>query len=555
MADFDLNGDLNMEELMATFAVEAAEDVDAIERGLLALETTPDDGEIHRELLRRTHTLKGNASCVGLQAITAFAHVYEELLERVDARLIEIDGALITQLLAGVDVLRRLLENGSDDTLLDSDREIAARIAAYSGTQLAAAPMQMLRNDAASTLQHAPSRSLRVGTEKLNRMLNLVGEMTIGRGRVRQMLLTPGKLDVESLIEVERQIDIQQAELQELIMRARMVPVGPLFRQYARVVRDVAASHGKNARLVTIGEDVEVDTTAVEALRDPLTHMIRNAIDHGLEPSPARIAAGKPPVGHVKLEARHDAGSIIILVSDDGAGLNRRDIASRARALGIDADRLTDSELWRLIFEPGFSTAANVTDLSGRGVGMDVVRRSIESLRGSISIETREGQGTTFTIRLPLTLAVIDGFGVEVGSESYIVPMENVLECVEMNPDEPCHAATGVLLLRDEVVPYVRLRTLFAVEGAPAARENVLIVRHGLNAAKAGLVVDTLNGAGQAVIKPLGSWFSDIPGIAGSSILGNGRVALILDTITILNQVAAQATAINAAVQAAAINA
>jgi two-component system chemotaxis sensor kinase CheA len=323
-----------------------------------------------------------------------------------------------------------------------------------------------------------------------------------------------------------------------------MVPVGPMFRQYARVVRDVAAAHGKNARLVTIGEDVELDTTAVEALRDPLTHMVRNAIDHGLEPSPARVAAGKPPVGHVTLEARHQAGSIIIRVSDDGAGLSRRNIAARARTLGIDADRLTDAELWRLIFEPGFSTASSVTDLSGRGVGMDVVRSSIESLRGSIAIETREGEGTTFTIRLPLTLAVIDGFGVDVGSESYIVPLENVLECVEMTAGEPRDNATGVLLLRDEVVPYVRLRSLFNVSGANATRENVLIVRD--DDMKAGLVVDALSGAGQAVIKPLGTWFPDIPGIAGSSILGDGRVALILDTPSILARVAAEAAAATA---------
>jgi two-component system chemotaxis sensor kinase CheA len=539
MAEFDLNGELNLDELLAAFVVEAAEDVDAIERGLLALETSPADDAVRHELLRRAHTLKGNASCVGLQAITTFAHVYEELLERVEEHSVDIDGALITQLLAGVDVLRRLLENTGDDTLTESDEEIAMRIAAYAGTEVTSVSIATVQPTA--VVPRAGARSLRVAEEKLNRMLDLVGEMTIGRGRVRQMLTNRQTLDVESLIEIERQIDVQQSQLQELIMRARMVPVGPMFRQYARVVRDVAAAHGKNARLITIGEDVELDTTAVEALRDPLTHMVRNAIDHGLEPSPARVAAGKPPVGHVTLEARHQAGSIIIRVSDDGAGLSRRNIAARARALGIDADRLTDAELWRLIFEPGFSTASSVTDLSGRGVGMDVVRTSIESLRGTISIDTREGEGTTFTIRLPLTLAVIDGFGVDVGSESYIVPLENVLECVEMSASESRDDATGVLLLRDEVVPYVRLRHLFHVSGDTAARENVLIVRS--DTMKAGLVVDALSGAGQAVIKPLGTWFPDIPGIAGSSILGDGRVALILDTPTILDRVAAQATA------------
>ncbi len=534
MADFDLN----LDELRAVFAVEAAENIDALERGLLALESNLDDAELRHDLLRLTHTLKGNASCVGLQALTTFAHAYEELLERVDERSIEVDGALITQLLEGVDLLRRLVENTNDDTLSESDRAIVDKIASHCGGESTPAPVLARASELAAPKQSA-TRSLRVGEEKLNRMLNLVSEMTIGRGRVREMLSNRDTLDFESLVEIERQIDIQQSELQELIMRARMVPVGPLFRQYARVVRDVAATHGKNAKLVTIGEDVELDTTAVDALRDPLTHMIRNAIDHGIEPSPQRIASGKPPVATITLEARHEAGSIIIVVSDDGAGLNRSDIATRARALGHDPDRLSDSELWRLIFEPGFSTATNVTDLSGRGVGMDVVRRSIEALRGTIAIDTREGERTTFTIRLPLTLAVIDGFGVEVGRESFIVPMDNVLECLELRTDDARDAQTGVLRVREEIVPYVRLRSLFAIEGDPSARENVLIVRR--NGLKAGLVVDTLNGTGQAVIKPLGTWFSDVPGIAGSSILGNGRVALILDTTTILQRVASQA--------------
>jgi two-component system chemotaxis sensor kinase CheA len=368
-------------------------------------------------------------------------------------------------------------------------------------------------------------------------MLDLAGEIAIARGRVRQMLGSRGAvLDFEALVEVEGQVDTLQVELQELIMRARMVPVGPVFRQFARIVRDVAAAHGKNARLVTIGDDVELDTTAVEMLRDPLTHMIRNALDHGLETSAERVASGKAAVGHITLDARHEAGSITIRVSDDGAGLDRRAIAARGAALGFDPIRLSDAELDRLIFEPGFSTSGAVTDLSGRGVGMDVVRRAIEALRGTIGIESREGIGTTFVIRLPLTLAMIDGFGVSVDDESYVVPMDHVLECLELPADQPREVAGGVLLLHDTVVPYVRLRHLFRLGGVSPARESVLIVEH--DGAKAGLVVDALQGGSQAVIKPLGSYFSEVPGVAGSSILGNGRVALILDTPTILRTLA-----------------
>ncbi|HWW60047.1 MAG TPA: chemotaxis protein CheA [Thermoanaerobaculia bacterium] len=471
--------DLNRDELVSMFLSEAAEDIEAIEATLLALEDAPDDAELRHELQRRVHTIKGNASCVGRDALTSFAHAYEERLEL----------APIAELLAGVDAFRRLLTNDEPE----AGRPQAAPAAAH----------------------------VRVAAEKLDRMLDLAGEIAIARGRVQQMLSTRAD-DLDALLEVERQTDQLQGELQELIMRARMVPVGPMFRQYARTVRDLAAAHGKNARLVTIGDDVELDTSAVELLRDPLTHMIRNAIDHGIEPSPVRVANGKAAVGHITLEARHEAGAIIIRVSDDGAGLDRAAIAERAHALGIGADGD------RAIFAPGFTTADEITDLSGRGVGMDVVRRGIESLRGTISIATSEGEGTTFTIRLPLTLAVIDGFAVTAGEETYIVPMENVVECLELPPG----LASDVLLLRDSILPYVRLRTLFALEGAPPARENLLIVQY--DNACAGLVVDALHGAAQAVIKPLGNFFSNVPGIAGSSILGSGRVALILDTATIL---------------------
>jgi two-component system chemotaxis sensor kinase CheA len=371
---------------------------------------------------------------------------------------------------------------------------------------------------------------MRVAAEKLNRMLDLAGEIAIARGRVHQLLIS--RADYDTIVEIERQVDQLQGELQELIMRARMVPVGALFHSYARTVRDVAAAHGKNARLFTAGDDVEVDSTAVEMMRDPLTHMIRNAIDHGIEPSADRLAAGKPAVAQVTLEARHEAGSIVISVSDDGAGLDRRRIAERAHALGLDTERLTETEIQKLIFETGFSTASTVTDLSGRGVGMDVVRRAIESLRGSVSISTNPGKGTTFTIRLPLTLAVIDGFRITAADETFVVPMEHVVECVELPDNARRHEGSGVLLLRDEVVPWVRLRTLFGLEGEAPARENVLVVHH--ERARAGLVVDELHGGGQTVIKPLGSYFDDVPGITGSSILGNGQVALILDTPTIL---------------------
>ena len=537
MSEFDLT------ELVETFVAEAIEDIAALEAGLLALETAPDDGDLRLELQRHAHTLKGNASCVGMQAITDFAHAYEELLERITEGAIAVDGPLVDLLLSGIDTFRRLVDERENAALTAADRALVAALRDGRG---AAASPHVTADDApvAPRAARVAERSVRVSATKLNRMLDLAGEIAIARGRVRDLL---GKMNADGgLLEVERQVDQLQGELQELIMRARMVPIGPMFRQYERTVRDVAATLGKNARLVTIGDDVELDTSAVELLREPLTHMIRNAIDHGLETSSVRVANGKSPVGHITLEAQHEAGSVVIRISDDGAGLDREAIAARAGAGAV-----SDADLDRLIFEPGFSTADEVTELSGRGVGMDVVRRAIEALRGTISIATARGAGTTFTIRLPLTLAVIDGFGVRAGDETYLVPLDHVVECVELPAANRSDDATGVLLLRDEVVPYVRLRHHFGVGGSAPARENVLIVQvngqvsgqlHGgsQHAMKAGLAVDELHGASQAVIKPLGGYFHSVPGISGSSILGNGRVALILDTPAILRSLEVQ---------------
>jgi two-component system chemotaxis sensor kinase CheA len=282
---------------------------------------------------------------------------------------------------------------------------------------------------------------------------------------------------------------------------------------------------------------VEVDTRVIEHLRDPLTHMIRNAVDHGIEPPHARKARGKDPCGRVTLRACHEAGSIVIQVADDGAGLDRERIIERARSLGIVAEpeKLPDAEIYGLIFEAGFSTAETVTDLSGRGVGMDVVRRNVDALRGSVGIDSRQGEGTSITIRLPLTLAIIEGFGVGVGEETYVIPLEAVLECVELPAQEQIQSnGHGVIYLRGRALPYLRLRTLFALGDRAPFRENIVVVQHG--GGQAGIAVDALYGASQAVIKPLGELFEGLPGIAGSTILGNGRVALILDVPSLLRE-------------------
>ena len=309
-------------------------------------------------------------------------------------------------------------------------------------------------------------------------------------------------------------------------MNARLVPLGPALRPFQRIVRDVAASRGKQVALVVDAGEVEVDTTVIEQLKDPITHMLRNAIDHGIEAPDERVARGKDATGTIRITASHDRSGITICVSDDGNGLDAGRIARRAHELGLTPDE-------ELIFRPGFSTADSVTDLSGRGVGMDVVRQNVEALRGTISVASQAGSGTAITIRLPLTVSVIEGFVVAAAGETYVLPIDAVAECLDL-PADAGGGAFGILKIRGELLPFLRLRDLFGLRAIPGAivrdkvvRENVVVVQH--DKGRAGIVVDELHGASDTVLKPMGVLLRQATGVAGSSILGNGRVALVLD--------------------------
>jgi two-component system chemotaxis sensor kinase CheA len=378
----------------------------------------------------------------------------------------------------------------------------------------------------------AGPRGLRVDIGKLDRMLDLTGEIAIARNRLRRML-GGGRRDRRCWRPRERSTVSARTSRSASCRRARALRA--TLRQHIRTVRDLAASQGKQARLVIEGEDVEVDTSVIEHVRDPLTHMVRNAVDHGIEAPEERRRRGKDSCGTIALRARHESGTIVLEISDDGAGLDRERILERARHRGLDTARLDAGEIQRLVFEPGFSTAETVTEVSGRGVGLDVVRRNIHALRGSVGIRSRAGEGTTIAVRLPLTLAIIEGFGVSVGDETYVIPLEAVAECLEL-PREASEDGDGrgVISLRGAALPYVRLRRLFGVPGE-ARREHVVVVRRD-DGAQAGLVVDDLHGESQTVIKPLGRIFRGLPGIAGSAILGSGRVALILDVPALLTR-------------------
>jgi two-component system chemotaxis sensor kinase CheA len=534
--------EIDREALVQTFRAEAEEIFGRMEQALVALEGRPGDEELLHALFRDAHTLKGSAGLVSFDVVRDVAHDLESVLERLRTRTLAVSDRLVTLLLRSVDVLRDAVADAGSGSgaIPEAVRTFRRKLAdAAEGAAAAAVPAGesagVAPQEAAPAAPAQGGRTLRVDVTKLDRMLDLSGEIAIARGRLGEML-ERRSASPEEILEAHRETDRLYLDLQELIMKARMVPIGPSFHQHVRTVRDVATAQGKHARLVVEGEDVEVDTAVVEYVRDPLMHMVRNAIDHGIESPEVRRAAGKAPTGQVVLRAFHEAGAMVIQVSDDGAGLDRKRIAEKATALGLaDPAWTSDEDLARVVFEPGFSTAEKVTEISGRGVGMDVVRRNVEALRGSVTIDTEEGKGTTVTIRVPLTLAIIQGFKVGVAGEIYILPLDAVIECIELPPAETASGAPfGVVALRGKPLPYLRLRRLFGTAGDAPARENVVVVQHGAHVA--GIAVDALHGESSTVIKPLGTMFKGLPGVAGSSILGNGRVALILDVPGLLRE-------------------
>jgi two-component system chemotaxis sensor kinase CheA len=371
------------------------------------------------------------------------------------------------------------------------------------------------------------SKLIRIQADKLDQLINLVGEMVIAGAATS---LIAQHTDDSALHEATSTLSRLVEEIRDSALQLRMVQIGETFSRFNRVVRDVSHEIGKEIGLEIMGAETELDKSVVEKIGDPLMHLVRNAIDHGIETAELRIKRGKPAKGTLRLNAYHESGSIVVEVDDDGGGLNRARILAKAleRGLVTANQALSDREVFGLIFEAGFSTAEAVTSLSGRGVGMDVVRRNIEALRGTVQIDSIEGVGTTVKIRLPLTLAIIDGFLMGVGGSSYVVPLDMVMECIELNDAERQEIRErNYINLRGTVLPFIRLRDQFSERSKPARRENVVVVQYA--GQRAGLVVDELMGEFQTVIKPLGKLFENLKCIGGSTILGSGEVALILD--------------------------
>ncbi len=405
-------------------------------------------------------------------------------------------------------------------------------------------PQSRARPPAASASAAKPasageSNSIRVPIERVDQLINMVGEMVITQSMLTEHI---SKLDPSThrgFIGTVADLERNTRALQEAVMSIRMLPMSMVFNRFPRMVRDVAAKLGKKIELKLVGEATELDKGMIEKIVDPLTHLVRNSVDHGIEQPEKRMANGKSPHGTVTLSAAHEGGSIVIIVADDGAGLPRDKILAKARERGMTVtDQMSDQDVWSLIFEAGFSTATEVTDISGRGVGMDVVKRNITALNGTVEISSELGKGTRMTVRLPLTMAIMDGMSVAVGGETYILPLGSIVESLQIDAAlvKTVNAAGRVVKVRSEYLPVVALRDVFGCSGPdpePAALMLVIVTFEG---GKTALLVDDLVGQHQIVVKNLESNYRKVPGISGATIMGDGCVGLILDVAALVRR-------------------
>jgi len=549
-------------EMIGDFILESRDHLTQVEIQMMTLEKEPGDKEAINTVFRGFHTIKGLAGFLDLGDIREVAHETETLLDLARDQKLRITPAVVDVVLAAADFLKiwlklldaqlaksdggpapeklALLERirrsalGGPNVATSTDtnpEETSAR--ERQETSAADSDAVERRNSGGDRRTHGTeTRSVKVDTAKLDFLVDMAGEMVIAQSMVRHhpelaVLRSPAVL--RSLAQLAR----ITGDLQKTAMSMRMVPVGGLFQKMSRLVRDLARKTGKQAEMEAIGGETELDRNVVEELADPLMHMVRNAADHGLETPEERCAAGKDPTGRIRLRASHQAGHIVIEVADDGRGLVRERILEKALRTGLveDGSSFSDSEVFNFIFHPGFSTAARVTDVSGRGVGMDVVKKQIQKLRGRVDIESAPGKGTSFFLRLPLTLAMIDGLVVGVGGERYVLPIFSVREMLRPSAEMvfTVEGRQEMAMVRNSLLPVVRLYRRFGVvPRSELATESLLIVADAAGKTFC-LMVDELIGKQEVVIKSLGETLRDIPGVAGCAIMGDGRVGLILD--------------------------
>jgi two-component system chemotaxis sensor kinase CheA len=578
--------------LVREFITEASEHIASAEAAVLRLESAEDssaaDPEAVNGIFRGFHTVKGVAGFLNLRQIGALAHAAENLLDRARKGDLELDRAGIDLVLESIDLLRALVQSLKDavdqgvaprkDLVLPglvarlnafaSGAHRPAPVAAPAAPAMVAGPEERAsasREDqraaeiapaepivqarpaaqgppahptapvatgGAVSKPQAADATVKISTERLDSLINMVGELVIAQSMVAQDMKTIAggnqrlSRNMGHLSKIAR-------ELQELSMSMRMVPILGVFQKMSRLVRDLSSKFGKQLELELAGGDTELDRNVVEAISDPLVHMVRNAADHGIEPPADREKAGKTRTGHIHLRAFHQAGNIVIEITDDGRGINKKRVRQKAIDAGIvrpDQD-LSEQETLALIFHAGLSTAEKVTDVSGRGVGMDVVKKNVEALRGRIDIASAEGSGSTFTIRLPLTLAVIDGLIIRVGRQRYVVPILSVERSLRPKPAQlsTVQGRGEMCMVRDTLLPLYRLHRMFDVPGATQDPTEALVVVVQDDRRRCCLLVDELLGQQQVVIKSLGQGVGQVRGVSGGAILGDGNVSLILD--------------------------
>ncbi|HEY6377261.1 MAG TPA: chemotaxis protein CheA [Edaphobacter sp.] len=508
----------------------------------------PGDGEqLVGEIFRAEHTIKGTTGFLGFDRLEKLAHAGEHLLGSLREGKLAVTSELISGLLSLLDRLREILmlieETGGEGTRVgDEDSELIAVLASLNGDAASAVsagavvsgPRMVPADVAATAVSSASEKTLRIDVEVLNRMMNLVGELVLTRNQMLQ-----SNMDASNFPELARRLDSVTADLRESVMQARMQPVGHLFGKFPRMVRDLARTCGREVRIESFGQETGLDKSLLEAIKDPLTHAVRNAVDHGIEPPEARVMAGKPSEGCLRLRAFHQSGSVVIEVSDDGAGIAMERVLAKAVERGLvtpeQAAEMTEREALQLIFLPGFSTAAAVTTVSGRGVGMDVVRANVEKVGGSVELESKVGMGTTLRLRVPLTLAIVPALVVRSGGQSFALPQSALVELVYV-PQRDAKTtiekvgAAEVYRLRERLLPIVWLERLLELDKRNAAESHgfYLAVLEA-EGCRYGLVVDDLLAPEEIVVKPLSAVLREIGLFSGATVLGNGTLALILD--------------------------
>jgi two-component system, chemotaxis family, sensor kinase CheA len=542
------------EEFEAYFRDESDDLLQQIDADLLQFEKTVGTGkcdvEIVNSLFRALHTIKGSAGMLGFGDVAALAHKLENLCDLLRTERMPLSETCVEILFSGRDVLTYLVQSAISGSPAPSELpDYLSRLEQFIALYQEAAPVHAetigeegVHEEIAREVRAPIHQTVRVDVERLDALLDLVGELVINRTRIsaissRLSHLVADKALANELADSAAMLARTTNEIQESIMRVRMVPIGQVFERFPRLVRDVAKARGKEVELRISGSQTDLDKTIVDEVGEPLMHLLRNSIDHGIEPPALREQRGKPRAGTIALDAYHEGNQIIIEVADDGGGIDLDKVRARGIRQGLISaeERLSDRELIELIFTPGFSTADEVSDLSGRGVGMDVVKKNITALKGVFDVDSTAGQGTKFTIKLPLTLAIIQALLVRVARELYAIPLDSVLESqrVEMSEVRTI-GGNEVITLRGQVVPLLRISDVFAL-GGKRDPEKLMVVIVGLQGRQVGLVVDSFEGEQEIVIKPLSDVVGRVSGISGATILGNGSISLIVDVHSLVS--------------------